>query len=334
MATAQCVPSGLDWIGDKMTQVPGALHIETTTRCTLACPACPRTTWHNITKRPVAKTDLDVDLLEKFLDCEGGKQITRFMLCGDYGDSIYYPDLLKLIRRFRDQVSFQIITNGSRQTEKFWRNLAGVLTENDSVTFSIDGLENTNHLYRINSDWHSIMQGMDIMSQSAASIHWKTIIFNFNYNRLDKIKAFAESKGATFHAEKTHRYGDQLLAPPRQFVEINHLFQDKFVHDTIIEIEPRCEKDAKVITSDGYLSPCDWLRNPQTFYKSELWKQKERWLEKTKLKDNTYDQAILAIRDWENYIRQNSLAGSDKVDVLCKMLCRKGCVENNRIELT
>ena len=93
-------------------------------------------------------------------------------------------------------------------------------------------------------------------------------------------------------------------------------------------------KNAKVITADGLLHPCDWIRNPQTFYKSQLWKQKERWLEKTKMKDNTYDQALLAIRDWENYVRQNSLIGSDNVEVLCKMRCRKGCVENNKIELS
>ena len=309
------------------------LHIETTTRCSLACPACPRTTWHSITKRPVVKSDLDVDLLEKFLDCESGKKIQQFLLCGDYGDSIYYPDLIKLIKRFRDRISFQIITNGSRQTEKFWQNLSEVLTENDSIIFSIDGLENTNHLYRVNSDWESVMQGLDIMVKGPAHVHWKTIVFNFNYNKLDEIKNFAESRGATFHAKKTHRFGDQSLAPPDNYVESNHLFQDDFIHNHQIEIEPRCEKEAKIITADGYLSPCDWIRNPQTFYKSQLWKQQERWMEKLQIKDNTYDQALEVVRDWENYVRQNSLTGSDNVDVLCKMLCRKGCISNNIIDL-
>ena len=307
------------------------LHIETTSRCTLACPACARTTWQAMLKRPVAKTDLDVDLLEKFLDCESGKKITRFLLCGDYGDSIYYPDLLKLIQRFRNRVSFNIVTNGSRQTEKFWHNLSAVLTKDDTVTFSIDGLEDTNHLYRINSDWPSIMQGIDIIGQGAAQIHWKTIVFNFNYNQLDKIKTFAESKGATFHAEKTHRHGDPSLAPPEQYVETNHLFRVEFNSAQQFEIEPRCEKSAMVISSDGYLMPCDWIRNPQTFYKSQLWKQKQRWLDKLKLENNTYDQALLVVRDWENHVRESSLDPSGKVEVLCKMLCRKGCVINNKI---
>jgi MoaA/NifB/PqqE/SkfB family radical SAM enzyme len=315
-------------------EMPGAsLHIETTTRCILACPACPRTTWHNILKKPVTKEDLDVDLLEKFLDCETGKKFNRFILCGDYGDCIYYPDLFKLIERFRDQVSFTIITNGSRQTENFWNTLAGLMTKQDNIIFSIDGLEDTNHLYRVNADWASIMTGLDIMSKSPVQVHWKTIIFKFNYNKLLEIKNFAISKGATWSAEKTHRFGDATLEPPDAYVEINHRFQDEFVSDTPYEIIPRCEKDAKVITASGYLHPCDWIRNPQTFYKSQLWKQKDRWLEKVNMRNNTYDQAILAVRDWENYVKQNSLTDSKNVDVLCKMLCRKGCVANNKVEV-
>jgi MoaA/NifB/PqqE/SkfB family radical SAM enzyme len=309
------------------------LHIETTTRCILACSACPRTTWHEIIKKPVAKHDIDVDLLEKFLDCDGGRKFNQFLLCGDYGDAIYYPNLIDLIKRFRNQVCYNIITNGSRQTEKFWTNLSKVLTEEDTVIFSIDGLESTNHLYRINSDWNSVMQGMDIMLKSPAQVHWKTIVFQFNYDQLKEIKSFAEAKGCTFHAETTHRFGNDKLIPPTNFVQSNFLFQPEFVSNNQIEIEPRCEKDAMVISADGYLLPCDWIRNPQTFYKSQLWKQKDRWLNRLMLENNTYNQAIKVVRDWEKFVRQSSLDGSENVDVLCKMLCRKNCVSNNIVKI-
>lgn len=306
------------------------LHIEPTNRCVLACPGCPRTTWKDILKRPVSKADLDIDLLERFLDCEEGRKINRFYVCGDYGDPIYYPELLTLIERFRDKVSFEIVTNGSRQTEKFWNNLSSVLTDQDRIMFSIDGLEDTNHLYRINSDWPSIELGLDIMSKSSASVHWKTIVFKFNIEQLEKIKSFAISKGATFHAEKTHRYGNNDLKPDNdQYVETNHLFQTDFTKNIPIEIEPRCS-EAKAITADNYLIPCNWIRNPRTFYKSQLWLKKEEWLNKLKLENNTFDQALLVIKDWENHVIQNGLE-SGNVDVLCKMLCRKDCVANKSI---
>lgn len=310
-----------------------SLHIETTTRCVLACPACPRTTWRDLTKRPVTKSDLDVDVLEKFLDCDAGKEIETFELCGDYGDSIYYPDLFKLITRFRKRVNFRITTNGSRQSVLFWKQLAELLGQNDTIIFAIDGLEHTNHLYRINSVWSSIMQGIDIMSKSPAQLHWKTIIFQFNHDELKEIKSFAESKGAFFYAEKTHRYGKQELTPPVDYVETNHLYQEEYNTSQQIEIEPRCESHAAVVTADGYFFPCDWIRNPQTLYKSQLWKQKLRWVDRLNMETITYDQALLVVRDWENYVRQNSLTDTDKVDVLCKMLCRKGCTTNKKVQI-
>ena len=55
------------------------LHIETTNRCTLKCPACPRTVWHNLIKRPVPKADLNLDHLKSFLDCESMKEIDQFL---------------------------------------------------------------------------------------------------------------------------------------------------------------------------------------------------------------------------------------------------------------
>ena len=40
------------------------LHVETTNRCTLKCPACPRTVWQNLIKQPVKKADIDLDDLK------------------------------------------------------------------------------------------------------------------------------------------------------------------------------------------------------------------------------------------------------------------------------
>ena len=37
------------------------LHVETTTRCTLKCPACPRTVWQDLIKQPIKKTDINLD---------------------------------------------------------------------------------------------------------------------------------------------------------------------------------------------------------------------------------------------------------------------------------
>jgi MoaA/NifB/PqqE/SkfB family radical SAM enzyme len=306
-----------------------SLHIELTNRCILACPACPRTEWANILKRPVAKKDLDFVLLDNFLNCPGGKEIDTLLLCGDYGDCIYYPKFLEFIKHFRSTKNYSIRTNGSRQTTAFWEELASMLTENDEVVFAIDGLEEDNQLYRKNSHWPSIMQGLDIIkNNSSAKVKWQTIVFSFNQHQLDEIQQFAESKGAEFVQLITHRYGNETLIPVESFVKKEYSYKPEY-NTQQVEIIPKCAMVDTIPTigSDGIFYPCDWLRNPNTFYKSEMWKQKSRWLEKLHIANTTYDKAILTIKDWANYVRENSLNGGP-VDVLCKMKCRKGLIND------
>lgn len=303
------------------------LHIELTNRCTLECPACPRTTWKETLKRPVKKADLDIDQFEEFLACEGGRQIGKFLLCGDYGDSIYYPRLVEFIQRFRSR-QFEIITNGSYKDQTFWNELADTLTDQDTVVFAIDGLKDTNHLYRKNSDWDSIMLGLDIIAKSPAKLKWKTIVFSFNHDKIDRIKEFAQSKGAEFTAEKTHRFGDNILIPPDQLVDQQFLYKETYNNHQPIDINPRCVKE-KVVTCDGYFLPCDWIRNPMTFYKSDLWKQKDIWYDKMSITNVNYDQGMELITQWSNFVYQKGITGSPNLDILCKMKCRSGCNYNN-----
>ena len=94
------------------------LHIETTKRCTLECAGCARTVWKTFSQTPVPISDLDYTLLHNFLNCEKGKTVTGFTLCGDYGDTLYYPKLFNFIKDFR-QYEFHLHTNGSYQ-KKSW----------------------------------------------------------------------------------------------------------------------------------------------------------------------------------------------------------------------
>jgi MoaA/NifB/PqqE/SkfB family radical SAM enzyme len=308
------------------------LHIELTNRCVLECPGCARTQWRDLVKKPVSKTDLDGIDLERFLDCDEGRKINKFLLCGDYGDAIYYPDLFDFLARFRDSKKFEIRTNGSYRDKNFWHRLSAALTTEDVITFSIDGLKDTNMIYRINSDWDSIMLGIDIMARGPARVRWKTIVFRHNYLQLSEIKKLAEDKGCEFSAEKTHRFGRDGLEPPDDLIETNHLFREQYMSDHTIEIVPGC-MDEKTVGCDGILYPCDWIRNPRTLYKSPLWKQRERWLQRLSIKHTDYDSALRVVQEWADWVRESSLEQRATVDILCKMKCRKGCRQNKYLEI-
>ena len=295
------------------------LHIEVTSRCTLKCAACPRTTWKEITKIPFPKQDLNIDDFVKFMDCEGGRKVELLQLCGDYGDCIYYPDLIEFIKTFRNK-KFRLHTNGSHGSPKFWNDLCKVLTEDDEIVLAIDGLEDTNHLYRKNSNWKSIMQAVDILSKSSVKLAWQTIIFKFNEDQLEQIQELAESKNIRWFSLKTHRYEDTNLIPTKESnIQTHYLFKPEYTNQETFEIEPKCYR-IKTVGSDGIFYPCDWIRNPRTLYSSQLWKDRY-WLDQLHIKNTNFDNANKIIKDWSEHVRSCGLKGN--AEVLCKMKCRK-----------
>ena len=265
------------------------LHIETTNRCTLKCPACPRTVWHNLIKRPVPKADLNLEHLKSFLDCESMKEIDQLLLCGDYGDTIYYPHLFEMIKMFRHK-SFKIKTNGSRRSKEWWQELNSLLTEEDEIIFGIDGIDEENLKYRVNADWDSILTGIDVVTKGPATIKCSTLIFDFNKEKLDEIRDWAESKGMAWVSEKSMKFA------------------------------PRC-LEAAVVTSDGYFMPCDWIRNPLTFYRSELYLNKQKWTDRLNISKITLDQAYDVLAEWIQNVKDKGIKG--EAEVLCKMKCRE-----------
>lgn len=295
------------------------LHIEPTSRCTLACPACPRTTWHKLLGKPVNKNDFDFTLLKKFLDCESGNNVETFILCGDYGDSIYYPQLFEFITEHRNR-NFVIHTNGSHRPKEWWKKLNNLLTKNDTIVFAVDGLGDENSKYRVNSNWQQIDCAIDELKNGPAKLECQTIIFSFNYNKLSEIEDWAQSKGMHWFSKKTHRFGDPSFEPPIEYAEEKEYYQNEYHQPLPMEIEPDCYRQS-VITSDNYFLPCDWIRNPLTFYNSELFINKSKWLDRLHITDINLDQGISVLYKWIESVKEKGMNG--QAEVLCKMKCRK-----------
>ena len=56
-------------------------------------------------------------------------------------------DIFKYLKQVNPDINIGMITNGGARSVDFWKTLAELKV---NVTFSIDGLEDTNHLYRRN----------------------------------------------------------------------------------------------------------------------------------------------------------------------------------------
>ena len=78
------------------------LPLETTNICTLKCPRCSRTPFLNkFGSKHWVNHNLNLLQFQKFVDVELTNKVIN--LCGNYGDHIYYPNLIELITWCKQQ---------------------------------------------------------------------------------------------------------------------------------------------------------------------------------------------------------------------------------------
>ena len=99
-------------------------------------------------------------------------------------------------------------TNGGLKTATWWSKLGHLLDGDlDYCVFSIDGLENTNHLYRRNVRWQKVMENTNAFISTGASAHWDMLVFEHNKHQVDETKAEAKEMGFTwFRSKETDRW--------------------------------------------------------------------------------------------------------------------------------
>ncbi len=245
-------------------------HIETTSKCTLECPLCDRTWFEKKFKKRLLH-EIDVDTIVNFV----GKN-NNLNLCGNNGDPIYHSRFLELCMKFKkNNNSLAIETNGSAKTQNWWRQLAEVLDEKDSITFAIDGLENTNHLYRKNAKWDSIMTAVQTVVGKSFKTIWKFIVFKHNQHQIEQAKQKSKELGFDeFKVIHSHRWGDrQDLMPDKKYTNNKFETQQKVVAEEVVgKMMPGCllEKDGiqMYVDSEGDFYPCCWMGSYRYKYKS------------------------------------------------------------------
>lgn len=278
-------------------------HLEISARCTLQCPRCPRT---EFTDTPWRNQDISYDDFTKSFTPEFiEKNVQRFTFCGDIGDPIYAPDFIpiyKYIKEVKPDCHIFTITNGSYKKTEWWKQLAEIANEYDSINFSVDGYNNeTNNLYRVNSNFDSIMNGMHIMGhQSQAFVNWAAIYFSFNQDHQDEIKKLAKqnncdqiqwTKSTKFGSKYGEAYGGKKdsFEPREEFISKTHRYErhveklssrsipnqkymktnENFYHDIKekyrdYNIIPLClvGNRGMYISADGVVHPCSWTSFP------------------------------------------------------------------------
>lgn len=184
-------------------------HLEISSKCALHCPRCSRQ--EEAGKFPVTELSLE-HIRRLFTPQLLRREVKRITFSGGLGDPLYHsqlPQVVSYLKEAQPDLQLVLVTNGSHKSRAWWQDLAARFNHNDEVIFSIDGWDHaSNNLYRIGSDWDSMMTGLEVMSRSECLTRWSTIAFRFNEDRLDDIQRLAEEKGADhFHLVLSERFG-------------------------------------------------------------------------------------------------------------------------------
>jgi len=186
------------------------VHLEVTERCNASCPQCARNLNGGEVNPQLHDAELSLDDVKQILKPEFIKQLNRLYMCGNYGDPISARDTLEIFEYVRGhnakmQLSFH--TNASAKTPEWWSKLPAAMGKSHYVVFSLDGLEDTNHLYRQGTVWKKIMENAQAFIAAGGRARWDYIVFGHNEHQVEEARALATSMGfEKFNVKKSNRF--------------------------------------------------------------------------------------------------------------------------------
>jgi len=252
------------------------LHIEPTNACQARCPQCPRETDLTFDKTNIHH--LTLDQIEHAFSIDQIENLDKMFMCGNYGDPAAGRHTLEIFRYFRKinpKIVLGMNTNGGLRNPDWWTELANILNQPmDYVVWSIDGLENTNHIYRVNVDWSKVMENAQAFIQAGGNAHWDMLIFKHNEHQISAAENMAKDLGFKwFRGKVSKRFKKtpiSFLRPPSNF---------QITTEIKGEITCMALKESSIYMScQGDIYPCCWLGSSSTNKINQFENIQKTWL--------------------------------------------------------
>jgi len=302
---------------------------EITNKCNAACPLCPRTGKDGKPHEVITRNgllDLDLKHIDNILLSNNGQNINSWTYCGNFGDPLMHDHALTFAQTVSEYgVRYQeFSSNGAMRSPKWWAELGRV--PGVCVNFAIDGLEDTNHIYRVKTKWANIMANAEAFINAGGKALWTMLIFEHNEHQVDQCREFAKKMGfAEFLIKISTRkvidqkqpdvqakqYDFQLSKKINQNATIAAPIKNKFRPEAVnkgIERYPvKCmaiQKRQMYITPEGWIIPCCHVHSGMHRDAYGIAKAKDKFLEilddnnvKYKLDNHSFDDIVASYRE-------------------------------------
>lgn len=265
------------------------IHLEITQKCQAACPMCDRNQNGGTLNPHINLDELSLDDCKSIFKPEFIKQLNTMYMCGNLGDPIVARDTLEIFEYFRQNNSkmwLSMNTNGGARNSDWWRELSKIYGRFGAVIFSVDGLSDTNHIYRQNVNWDAVENSIQSFIGAGGRARWDFLIFEHNQHQVEEAEYLSREWGfEKFIPKKTGRFmtastqpkeehvvnnkkGEYVLKKPEEHFLNNALktqhniiekwgSMDEYYDKTSVQCKVKDEGNL-FITAEGLALPCCW----------------------------------------------------------------------------
>ena len=267
------------------------IHLEITQGCQASCPMCDRNQNGGAINPHIKLDELTLEDCKKIFLPEFIQQLDTMYMCGNLGDPIVARDTLEVFRYFRQHnpdMWLSMNTNAGARNSEWWAELATIFDRKGAVIFSVDGLEDTNHLYRQGVNWAAVENSFRSFIAAGGRARWDFLIFEHNQHQIGLAEKLSQEWGfekfvakktarfvtATFQKKESHQAINRngttstLIQKPKEQYQNSALKKYDHVVDkygSIDHYHDRAEIVCKVkddgnlfVTAEGLVMPCCW----------------------------------------------------------------------------
>ena len=270
-------------------EYPYEIQIELSDYCNAKCPICTRVIEGRDGLKPSATVNRNQISFEdfrkwfppKFIE----KRLFKMRFNGQVGESSLCEDLHDIVHYIskcnKNLEYLSLTTNGGTRDPDWWYKLGTLMKEMrwGEVVFALDGLADTHSMYRVNVDWHKVVENAKAYIAGGGRAQWRMLTFKHNEHQVDECRKLSEEWGfnaftlrptAGFNNNKFFKYSykgkEYVLEPPSDVDFVMKVSEPETPCDVVCyavqEVERDNGKDGDgfvnrlTIDTRGVIHPC------------------------------------------------------------------------------
>ena len=311
---------------------------EPTSYCNANCLICPRTDKETLLTEPSIvhtqrhSNDDDIQAFINSVSDSRLKSLKTVVYNGNIGDAMMHPNIDKILIQIdqqRPSVTQTLHTNGGGPWAEKFEKIGSYISQHNTdsniyFVFSIDGLEDTNHLYRRNVQWKHILNNAEVLRKHKVNVRWRMNRFDHNAHQVEEARDLAKSWGWNFslndgtwggdevndliHKSKnTELYKQKVKDWSINFRDDDYIIKNDFSNDTKKHNDVcvwKVHKEIQIV-SDMSVWPCCWTSHYHYFYwlqNKNIWNNKSKNLLNP---DGSQYRHLRSIKQWEQLMNTN-----------------------------